>query len=792
MHARHDRTADWTLALLLGIAGSVLVVFAPSLQALYQSESNGHTQQTESASALEVEKDGRRPPSHHPGDDRQNVHSSRSVPGQLIVKYKDSVTESVASLVKHKKAFKLATTDSSDSLDKLHAKYQVKAANPIFRTEAEEAKLPGRKLADLKKHHADRVAKVKAKFTQRTKRAPKDAVIPDLSHVYLLEVPEETDIDTAVAELAQDPHIAYAQPNYLAEALWVPNDPYYFSSGSWGQGYEDLWGLKTIQAGPAWDLSKGAGVVVAVVDTGLDYNHPDIAANVWTNPGEILGNGRDDDVNGFIDDARGWDFAYEDNDPMDGHGHGTHVSGTIAAVGNNSLGIIGVAPQAKIMAVKGLHDGGSGASAWLADSLRYAADNGADVINNSWGCGSCPSVPLYDDAVRYAHSLGTVIVFAAGNSNDDVLVRSPQNQRETIVVSAFDHNDQKADFSSFGFKVDVAAPGGDSTNSSATKDYRNILSLRASGTDLYGDGASIVPQPNGAYYRARGTSMAAPHVAGLAALILARHPAFTNEDVRRVLRSSADDVGSPGIDPYAGAGRINAAKAVATDSVLNVHINSPALGVELSSQHDAVLITGTATGSTFQRYELFAAPQSDTPSWTPVGPARSIPADAGPLGSWQVHGLPTGIYLLRLLATTWDNHQFDDLVQVVVQRYPNAPVTTAPQDQRNPAVSSSRIVWVDYRNDPAGVLGKGDIYLYDRATHTERPIKISSFDEYSPAISGDRIVWIEYHPFASTLYLYDLTTNTERQLPIVPSSKDSAVISGDRMVWQDHRNGNWD
>ena len=177
-----------------------------------------------------------------------------------------------------------------------------------------------------------------------------------------------------LAALKKNPTVEHAELNVMLEAHYVPDDPFFLSGGAWGQTFQDLWGLHQIQAEQAWDISQGAGVVVAVLDTGLDYGHEDISANVWQNPGEIgldglsrdkRTNGVDDDGNGFVDDWRGWDFVSlatpsGDNDPLDDHGHGTHVAGTIAAVADNGLGVVGVAPQASILPVKVLNQGGSG------------------------------------------------------------------------------------------------------------------------------------------------------------------------------------------------------------------------------------------------------------------------------------------------------------------------------------------------------------------------------------------------------------------------------------------------
>ncbi|HXD31625.1 MAG TPA: S8 family serine peptidase [Pyrinomonadaceae bacterium] len=233
-----------------------------------------------------------------------------------------------------------------------------------------------------------------------------------------------------VSALRQRPEVEYAELNAIVHTQTAPNDAYYSTSGAWGQAFRDLWGLQSINVESAWDTTQGDNVVVAVVDTGLDYNHEDIVGNVWQNAGETgldgsgndkSSNGIDDDGNGFSDDWHGWDFVTidgspGDSNPMDNHGHGTHVSGTIAASGNNGLGIIGVAPHAKIMALKGLDQYGSGSIEDLSNAIIYAADNGASVINNSWGgSGETPNTLI--DAIAYAHDVkGTVVVAAAGNT----------------------------------------------------------------------------------------------------------------------------------------------------------------------------------------------------------------------------------------------------------------------------------------------------------------------------------------------------------------------------------------
>ncbi|MEX0992905.1 MAG: S8 family serine peptidase, partial [Solirubrobacterales bacterium] len=671
--------------------------------------------------------------------------------GELIVKYKNSVRESPYQLIKRGKPFREATSDESSSLDKLDEKYKVRWAIPVFRTLREESLIKGPKTVNaLRRLQREQVSRVMRRFSERATRAPEGERLPDLSHIYVLKLSKKADIQAAAAEFSADRHVAYAHPNFLVEAQALPNDTYLdpdqdgvWSSGAWGQAYEDLWGLKRIQADAAWPQSEGQGVVVAVVDSGLDFEHPDIWANVWEKsddpPGDIPdGCDRiadptitlaDDDCNRFVDDSRGWDFVNGDGDPTDDHGHGTHLSGTIAAVGNNAEGIIGVAPRARIMAVKSLNASAFGTSDQLAAGLRYAADNGADVINNSWGCAICPQMPVWEDAVRYAHSLGAVLVFGAGNSNDDVVLRSPQNQAETVVVSASNQDDKKTSFSSFGSKIDVAAPGG----GGATGDdqvtlmpQRNILSLRARANNIYGERVGTD------YLRWAGTSMAAPHVSGLAALILARHPEFTNEQVRQVLRMSADDIEAPGFDVESGYGRINAARALTVDSVPQVMISAPRSHANIGDL-ESLDVRGTAAGPDLVSYRLSYGVGISPTEWIPIG-TSSVPVEDGVLGTWYVRSLERNYYTLKLEATDGWGMTYDFSVPVVKEQGVSQ-LSTASTYDRSPAVSGSKVVWEGYRN------GNTDLYLHDLTTGAEQQITNDSASQSNPAISGGKVVW---------------------------------------------------
>lgn len=371
-----------------------------------------------------------------------------------------------------------------------------------------------------------------ARLKARQKRAPDGAEAPKLDNIYLLKMEGGVNAPAIAQDYSKNPNVEYAEPNYKARAQMIPNDKYYSSAGSWGQSYDDLWGLKKIQCEQAWDISQGEGVVVAVIDTGIDYNHEDIRANVWSGS-----NGK-----------RGYDFWNNDDDPMDDNGHGTHVAGIIAAVGNNIVGIVGAAPKAKVMAVKGLDKYGSGFTDGLADAIYFAAGNAADILNNSWG-GQGRS-RLITDAVNYACSQGCIVIAAAGNKDSDAVKFFPANIAGVITVAASYYNDKKCSFSNWGFEIDVVAPG------------NNILSTMPDESWLVTKVSQLKIAPG--YYRLTGTSMACPYVSGLAALVVARYPDYTNLQAAGRIASTTDEIDSinPGLKGLVGTGRINAYNAL--------------------------------------------------------------------------------------------------------------------------------------------------------------------------------------------------------------------------------------
>ncbi|MBI3996910.1 MAG: S8 family serine peptidase [Candidatus Omnitrophica bacterium] len=594
-------------------------------------------------------------------------------PGQVIVKFKSrgehALTACAHCLLARRQRFAAVLADASDSVDRLNQRCRVTSASSLF------VERHGLSALQAQANEQRRLARITRQFSRRAARAAPGESLPDLTNIYLLAVPADSDVEQICRLYRADPHVEYAEPNYRRQIALVPNDPYYSSSGSWGQPYADLWGLKKLRTAQAWDTAQGEGIVVAVVDTGTDYTHDDLAANIWTNPQEVPANGVDDDANGYVDDVRGWDFVSDENDPLDDHGHGTHVAGTIAAVGENHAGIIGVAWRSHIMSLKGLDAWGVGWDSWLANALFYAARNGADVINNSWG--GWGQSALLEDAVRYAHGVGAVVIAAAGNSDSDVSGFMPANLADVITVAASDQNDGKCDFSNFGVKVDVAAPGcGTASAPPGVEPARNILSLAATTCQAVMCDPSL--RVGEGYLRQMGTSMAAPHAAGVAALVLSNHPAFSNEEVRQVLRASANDVGASGFDTASGYGRLNAFRALQTSSVCVARITAPRSN-DLK-RREAIDVRGTASCPSFARYDIEDAP-SPTGPWNARGFSGTVQVFDGLLASWTPPEASAATYYVRLTVTDPAGRAFRDVIGPIVvdpTLHPGWPQTVAP------------------------------------------------------------------------------------------------------------------
>ncbi len=306
------------------------------------------------------------------------------------------------------------------------------------------------------------------------------------------------------------PGVVYAEPNYRVEILGAPDDPL----------FSKQWNLEAIRAPEAWELSRGDGAVIAIVDTGVRPDEPDLKDKLLP----------------------GYDFVNNDPQPWDDQGHGTLIALVAAAATNNGVGIAGVGYNARIMPLKALDATGAGTHAWLAAAIVWAAERGADVINLSLG-GPFSSRTLAE-AVEFAWKRGVVLVAAAGNESSDVMIY-PAAYPSVMAVVATTRDMQRASFSNYGRHVSIAAPG-----------------------------VGIPYGQAGEIWSWSGTSLATPHVAGVAALVAARNPSLTNAQIREILEQTAEDLGEPGWDPYFGHGLVNAYQAVAeaapTEEVLKL------------------------------------------------------------------------------------------------------------------------------------------------------------------------------------------------------------------------------
>ncbi|MCP4482092.1 MAG: PQQ-binding-like beta-propeller repeat protein [bacterium] len=452
------------------------------------------------------------------------AESSKYVEGEIIVKYKpqaSSFAQSQAITVSISKssiqASVLSALGQSGSLSTLNNKYQVISAEKVFK-ETPKA------------------------LTAKTMTLSSNGVlIPDLSNIYTLKFSKEFDAKDVAEEFSKDPNIEYAEPNYYYELFLIPNDPYF--ANQWGLDNTGQLGGTAgvdINALNAWDITTGSeDVIIAVVDTGVDYNHGDLVDNIWVNIGEIPNNGIDDDGNGKIDDYNGWDFANDAENSPDTHGHGTHCAGIIGAKGNNGIGITGVCWNVKIMALK-CHSGGDFLTkTYLA--IKYAVDNGAKIISCSFG--SSLYSYIVNEAIQYARSKGCVVVAAAGNSNSSSY-KYPAAYDGVVAVANTDDNDKKSRYSSYGSWIDISAPG--------TNIYSTI--------------------PNNKYGYKTGTSMAAPMVAGLAGLLLAADPTLMELEIIARIKNYAEEIDdlNPSYQNQMGTGRINLYASLLSQNLVQV------------------------------------------------------------------------------------------------------------------------------------------------------------------------------------------------------------------------------
>ncbi len=366
--------------------------------------------------------------------------------------------------------------------------------------------LPG--LSQLASERDFRDDRILVRFREEPFALPGSSLGERIGSVYEVRLNASVPWFRILAMYQTHPGVEFAQPDYRIAVSSRPNDPSF--GAQWALQNTGQGGGRAgtdINALAAWNVTTGTGrVIVAVIDSGVDYTHRDLAANMWRNPGEIPGNGIDDDGNGFVDDVYGYDFANDDADPMDDNGHGTHVAGILGAVGNNGRGVAGVIWNVQILALKFLRADGTGYTSDALRALNYAVAHGAVISNNSWSGGTFDLALL--NAIRDARDAGHIFVTAAGNRGRnldfDPSYPASYDVDNIVTVAALDRNNRLASFSNFGrYTVDLAAPG------------VNILSTT----------------PRNTYSDYSGTSMAVPHVAGAMALVWDLHPDWTYRQV---------------------------------------------------------------------------------------------------------------------------------------------------------------------------------------------------------------------------------------------------------------------
>lgn len=638
--------------------------------------------------------------------------------------------------------------------------------------------------AALEKIQEQWVNKIKARFPERAKRAPDGVVPPDLTKYFILEFKPGTDVKHCRDMYRANPFVESAKLDEKAKINEMPNDPYYNSTGTWGQPIDDLWGLKRVNAEAAWESAQGAKVVVAVLDTGVDYKHPDIAENVWANQKELPGSTTDTDGNGFVGDARGWDFVGEDNDPMDesGVGHGTHVAGIIAAVRNNGEGIVGVAPKAKIMPVRISNASGQAEISAGVRGFMYAVENGADVINNSWNPSEYSDTAELEDVIRLAHSLGVVTVFSSGNTGAHMNARGLPRMREVISVGGVFPDDSPADFSSWGRYLDVVAPGGSPGKSAAdpTRQNRSILSLRASSVPDSSSGVGTK------YLRLSGTSQAAPFVSGVAALVLSRRPHLSNDAVAQILKASADDIGEPNFDLKTGAGVVNAEGALRIDDPLRVRLTAPAENFVVRPGAAEVMITGVADGAGFESYRLTISRMDDLRRQMPLGPPARAPG-RGVLHRWNVSELKPGTYLLRLEATDKNGRRYVDAVQLFRDGHPRTELTPGAGTHTTAAVFGNRACFVRSAGDPV----RTTLIVRDLTSNEDRTVPTPGAEDIgNVAIDGRSVFYRALTAGKVSVTQYDLASGKSKVLSESETAwvGEEVAVSGDRVAWVDAGN----
>ncbi len=520
-------------------------------------------------------------------------------------------------------------------------------------------------------------------------------IINDLQKYYVLTLSDGENIELLIAPFKNN--IESIEPNrilHLDKVDTYPNDSL----------FETQWNLKRIGSEKAWKSSSGNGIIVGVLDTGIDFDHPDLEKQLWINAKEdnnhngsfepwsssesrdgVAGdlNGTDDDGNGYVDDVIGYDFvdqsllnigdgAFRDPVPFDEQGHGTSVAGVIGATQNNTIGVSGIAYNCKLVTLRAFDATGNAEEDDIAAAIIYAALNGVRVLNMSFG--DVVFSPITHDACRFADAMGVVLIASAGNDGS-TLRRFPASYPEVIAVAAINDNDARASFSSYGSHIALSAPGvGIPTTAVGGKYKLNF----------------------------QGTSASAPHVSAAAALLLEVKPNLSPIEIRGVLQASSDDIGPQGWDTDFGSGVLNISTAITAIGATNISISSPANdAVFRSDRTQSVSITGTVATPLFSSWQLWFAKGELPPSnaWQKLGDSSQKQILNGILGVLPIAQMDDTVHTLRLVVQLTNGNSIERRVRFDVASKATSRlafsglgpyITTAWRDDKRVSVLSVR------------------------------------------------------------------------------------------------------
>ncbi len=475
--------------------------------------------------------------------------------------------------------------------------------------------------------------------------AEQNADYYELEKYLSIQIDNKINSDSLVNEIRKSPDIELVEPNYIyhidSPADMIPNDPM----------YQEQWSLKAVNAEKAWEKASGKGIIVGVIDTGIDFDHPDLKHQLWINSGEDINHngkfdpwpitetrngvtgdldGIDNDNNGVVDDVIGYDFVdqsfgnigdYSEPDPIpyDENGHGTTVAGVIAAERNNNIGISGLAFNARILTVRVLDATGNGESDNIANGIVYAALQGAKILNFSFG--EAFNSSIMHDAIKFAYSLGCVMTASSGNNNWP-LPHYPSGYDECISVGATIENNTRYSISNYGSRLTLVAPG------------RDIMTT----------------VPHGGYKSMGGTSYSAPHAAAVSAMLFELDSTLTPADVSGILQASATDLGEPGWDIYYGAGLLNAEKAVNTIGKTNLSITFPKHEAVFNKDSlSAITVIGSVVTPLFDNFRVYIGKGLIPNDWQYVSDISSVQKINDTLAKFNIENLPDSTYTIRIL-----------------------------------------------------------------------------------------------------------------------------------------------